>query len=228
MSKIVAFCGSKGSGKSTSATLFKEVFPGEVEEIAIAGHLKTACAQVFGVDHNKFIDPSLKEVELEDYLVLDRAGIENLLKAFLVENIEYDAHVRPHLGKVIRTPRQLLQYIGTEVLHPIDPLVHVKVAMAKRNPDMVCLITDLRFKAEFEYFKREHEADFFPVYVKNPAAEIAASVDAHPSERQYESFVPKCTVLSNEGTLAELKAKLQEMANDVTFAVLTRGIDTPA
>ena len=215
MSKIVAFCGSKGSGKNTSADFFKEFASSPVEEIAIAGHLKEACASVFAVEYKKFVDPALKEVEFEDYLVLDIRGLQKLLRAFGIDRQDYDTQIRPHVGKIIRTPRGLLQYIGTEVLHPIDPLIHVKMAMKKKDPNKITLITDLRFVAEFEYFKATHDAAFVPLYVKNSRAELAASIDGHPSERQFELFKTKCRVLDNEGSLEELRVKVKALAAEI-------------
>ena len=213
MSKIVAFCGSKGSGKSTSATIFKDLVQTGVEELAIAGHLKEACAKVWKLDINLFLDPALKEVELPEFIVLERYDLQDLLKAFLV--IPKDEFVRSHLGRICRTPRALLQYIGTEVLHPIDPLIHIKVAMAKRDKTKTTLITDLRFVAEFNYLKENHEAEFFPVYVKNAAAEVKASVDSHASERQYVDFVARCRVLNNEGSLQALKSGITELVKEL-------------
>lgn len=213
MRNVVAFCGSKGSGKSTSATIFKDVVPGPVEELAIAGHLKEACSRVWKMDMELFLDPKLKEVELENFIVLDRKDLQALLKEFDVE--PKDEYVRPHVNKICRTPRALLQYIGTEVLHPIDPLIHIKKAMRKKDPTRITLITDLRFVAEFNYLKDNHESDFFPVYVKNPAAEIKASVDSHASERQYVEFVSRCHLLNNEGTLDNLKSGIIDLIKEL-------------
>lgn len=210
---IIAFCGSKGSGKSTSATLFKELIGAPTEEIAIAGHLKDVAAKVFDVDYNKFIDPKLKEVELEDFVLLNSDNLKTLMASFFVTDYSYDKHIRPHLGRVLRTPRALLQYIGTEVLHPLDPLIHVKTALKKKDPNKLTVITDLRFVAEFKYFNASKE--FVPVYVKNAAAELAASVDAHPSERQFENFKSSCRLLSNEGNMEELRTGLRTLITEV-------------
>lgn len=213
MRNVVAFCGSKGSGKSTSATIFNQLVTSNVEELAIAGHLKEACSRVWKLEMRLFLDPKFKEVELEDFIVLERRDVENLLRDFDV--IPKDEFVRPHLGRVLRTPRALLQYIGTEVLHPIDPLIHVKKAMRKKDPAKITLITDLRFVAEFNYLKEKHDADFFPVYVKNPAAELAASMDSHASERQYIEFVTRCVVLNNEGSMESLKNGIAQLIKEL-------------
>lgn len=214
MGKIVAFCGSKGSGKSTSAAIFKEVSTSEVEEIAIAGHLKEACAKVWNVSMSQFLDPKLKEVEFMTYIVLGRKDLETLLREFNI-TASVDNYTRPHIGRIIRTPRMLLQYIGTEVLHPIDPLVHIKMAMVKRDKTKTTLITDLRFVAEFRYLKENYDSEFVPVYVQNPYAEVAASVDSHPSERQYIEFIPQCRLLPNMRTLSDLRSDITRLVTEV-------------
>lgn len=212
---IIAFCGSKGSGKSTSATLFKELSGLQTEEIAIAGHLKEVSSHVFGVEYDKFINPSLKEVELETYIVLDAKSVQAVLTQFFVADYDFDKIVRPHIGRVLRTPRALLQYIGTEVLHAVDPLIHVKAAIQKKDKSKMTVITDLRFAAEFDYFNTSSPFMFMPVYVKNSAAEVAASADAHPSERQFEQFKTRCRLLDNEGSMSELGDKIRDLVKEV-------------
>lgn len=209
---VIAFCGSKFSGKSTSATIFKDIIDAPTEEIAIAGHLKEAASRVFGLDMNLFLDPKLKETELETLVVLDAQNLVGMMKEFDAE-FNHQAHIRPHVGRVIRTPRSLLQYLGTEVLHPIDPLIHVKKAIRKKDPSKLTVITDLRFVAEFEYFKTS-SLNFVPVYVKNANAELKASVDGHPSERQFELFRTSCLLLPNDGSMAELTERLSNLVRE--------------
>lgn len=210
MNKVVAFCGSKGSGKSTSASIFKERLSTPVEEMALAGHLKDVCSRVFGLDLELFLNPKLKEVELEDFVVLDRGHLKGVMNQFSITEYD-DTNIRPHIGRIFRTPRQILQYIGTEVLHPIDPLIHVKMAMRKRDVEKATLITDLRFAAEFDYLRLNYPDEFFPVYVKNSSAEVAASVDSHASEREYEQFKTKCTVVNNESSMGDLTCRIDAL-----------------
>lgn len=204
---IIAFCGSKFSGKSTSASIFKDLIGTQTEEIAIAGHLKEAASRVFKLNMSLFLDPALKEVELDEMVLLTRDRVEGIMREFDVNDYTYDAHIRPHVGRVIRTPRALLQYLGTEVLHPIDPLIHVKKAIRKKDPAKLTVITDLRFAAEFDYFNTG-SYEFTPVYVRNAAAEARASVDGHASERQFELFRTRCTLLPNDGNMIELSESL--------------------
>lgn len=215
---IVAFCGAKFSGKSTSATIFQEMVGAQTEEIAIAGHLKEVCARVFNIPYDDFIDSKKKELELEEYIVLEGEKLAQVLREFDVQTVSYDKHIRSHVGVVIRTPRKLLQYIGTEVLHPIDPLIHVKKALAKKNPNKLTLITDLRFAAEFEYFVQtaSDAIPFAPVYVKNTAAEVQADADGHASEMQYKLFVNKCRKVDNEAkNVASLRLEIASLIGDL-------------
>lgn len=209
MIKIIAFCGAKESGKSTSAVLFKQLVSSETEEVAFAGHLKTACSKVFGLGMENFLDTKLKEKELENYINLTPETIEQVFAEFEITEFTFDQHVRKHVGQVFDTPRKLLQYIGTELLHPLDKLIHVNFALKKVNPDVITLVTDLRFPQEFDAMHGRE--DFLPVYVSNVKAELAAEADSHASEKGWQKFKDRCVVLDNNGTLADLTEKLKTL-----------------
>lgn len=206
---LMAFCGSKGAGKDTSANLVKELYTGKVESLSLAGHLKSVCSKVFGVDMKYFTDPKLKEVELDTYIVLKASNLRYVFCDFGIDLVDYDKLIRPHMSKVLETPRQLLQYIGTEVLHPVDPLIHVKLMMKNKDPKALTLITDLRFENEFNYFKSQTQFKFKPYYVSNLNAEAAASGDMHPSERDLQKFKNLCVKIDNNGSISDLRNKLK-------------------
>lgn len=212
MKKLIAFCGAKESGKSTSATLFKDLIGQPTQEVAFAGHLKVVCAQVFEIDIKNFLEPSLKERELSEYKRLTKERVEEIFKLFDIVDYTYDKHVRPHTGQVFDTPRKILQYVGTEVLHPIDPLIHVKVTLSKINPDVITLVTDLRFPTEFDaLYGRE---DFLPVRVNNVKAELAAEADSHASERGWQKFKDRCIDLDNNGSIGNLTDNLKTLIKE--------------
>lgn len=210
--KIVAFCGAKESGKSTSGTLFKDLYKGPTEEIAFAGHLKTTCSKVFGLEMKYFLDTKLKESELNSYIRLTKEVIEDVFKEFQITEYSYDQHIRPHIGQVFDTPRKLLQYIGTDLLHPIDKLIHINFALKNLNPNVITVITDLRFPQEFDVlYARE---DFLPVHVYNIKAEAAAMSDSHASERGWQTFKEKCVQIDNNGSLEALRSNLQSVIEE--------------
>lgn len=199
---IIAFCGSKGSGKSTSATIFKDNYKGPTEELAFAGHLKKVCSETFSIDMKYFLDPKLKEVELQNYVTLRAVDIKVVFNKFDITDFDYDKHIRPHMGQVFDTPRQLLQYVGTEVLHPLDPLIHVKMTLKNKDSNKLSIITDLRFSQEFNSLKTR--SDFLPVYVYNVKAENSAQSDTHASEQQLKLFKEHCEKMDNNGDLGDL------------------------
>lgn len=208
---VVAFCGAKGSGKNTSSDIFKELVGMPTEELAMADTLKKVCAEVFEVPMENFLNQSLKEKELLDYIVIEASDIERILKGFgfTHEDYTYDGHIRMHVGKVIETPRKLLQYVGTEVLHRLDPLIHIKKVFEQASDDKLTLITDLRFPQEFDAFAEKYETNFLPVYVQNNAAEAAAERDQHASERGLFVFKDKCYKVENNTTLGDLRDQLR-------------------
>lgn len=210
--KLVAFCGAKESGKSTSASLFQQFVPGATQEVAFAGHLKVVCSNIFGIGMNNFLDTKLKEAELDNYVNLTPDKIKQVFEQFEITQFDFDTHIRKHVGQVFDTPRRLLQYIGTELLHPLDKLIHINYALKKIDPDAITLITDLRFPQEFDSL---HErSDFLGVYVHNTKAESAAAADSHASERGWQQFKDRCVTLENDGTLQELIESIQKLIKE--------------
>ncbi len=214
MKTIIAFCGAKGSGKSTSAELLKDIVKDRLEtnEVAFAGHLKNVCSEVFNIEMKYFLDPKLKESELNAYINLNKDFIEKVFEKFEIESYTYDAHIRKHLGQVFDTPRKLLQYVGTELLHPLDKLIHVNFALKKIDPTNITLVTDLRFDQEFDAMYGREE--FLPVYVKNTQAELLAEADSHASEQGWKKFKDRCVVLDNEGNLSDLIVNLNSLIKE--------------
>lgn len=206
MRKIVAFAGSKQAGKTTAFSTIKNQFT-EVHEVTIAGKLKNVVGEVLNIDTKNFHVNELKEVPFEDPITITKEQIEAVITAFNLE-FDYDKHVRPHVGTLIETPRQSLQFFGTNVLHPIDDLVHIKNAVAGMPKRGIVVVTDLRFLQEFEYFRDTHKEEFFPFYIKNNKAELMAEGDTHPSETDLQKFKNQCTLIDNNGSLDAYKLSL--------------------
>lgn len=210
--KLVAFCGAKESGKSTSAQIFRELSNQKTSEVAFAGHLKSTCSRVFNIEMKYFLDTKLKESELENYVRLSKEYVEAIFKEFDIKEYDHDKHVRPHTGQVFDTPRKLLQYVGTELLHPLDKLIHVNITLKNIDQDSVTLVTDLRFPQEFDaLYGRE---DFLPIYVSNMKAENAAAADSHASERGWQQFKDRCYVLNNNGNLTDLTEGIKNLIKE--------------
>lgn len=172
----------------------------------LAGTLKTACCEVFGFDQSQLHLQSYKEAELDKPVELTKDNLIAIANYFGVE-YDFDTHLRPHVGMLLETVRFALQYVGTEVLHPIDKNIHVKAAVKTIKDGALNVITDLRFTQEFDYFNDNYSRDeFHPFYIQNFAAEAAAAGDTHPSETQLKEFRDKCVKLCNNDNLSDFEA----------------------
>ena len=206
MRKIITFTGSKQAGKTTAFETMNTHFS-EVREITIAGKLKRVVGEVLGIDEKHFHINALKEVPFEDPISITGEQIEQVIIAFGLI-YDFDMHVRPHINTLLETPRETLQFFGTNVLHPIDDLVHLKQAVADMPESGIIVVTDLRFLQEFNYFQEKHAKEFFPFYIKNDNAESIAMVDTHLSEIDLQKFKHKCILIENNFSLEQYKELL--------------------
>lgn len=197
---IIGFTGVKESGKTTAYEAIKNVYP-KIQEVMLAKKLKDACSEVLGIPRNYFDDQAFKEKFLEDPIYLSQELVENLYKSYDLGSINYESHVRPHIGKLIYTPREAAQYVGTEVLRAVDPDIHCNSAM-KFVPDApIYIVTDMRFWNEFDFFKNNKEVHFSSFYIKNPKAEAKLGDNPHGSEKYVLEIGRKCDYkIQNDGT----------------------------
>lgn len=212
MRTIMALTGVKTSGKTTAFNFVKEAYP-DVWEIQLARKLKDECSRVFGVERVLFDDPARKEVELETPVYLNRKNVEAVIESY-GKVPDYDKHVRPHVGKVLESPRRLAQYIGTEVLRNVDTDIHCIGATMDLPTEGLFVVTDMRFVSEFDFFKNNFAAEFFPFYVQNNRAEETAT-DPHPSEREVRDVAKRCKAIHNNGSMAEFRVKILNEVNDL-------------
>ena len=208
---VLGVSGHKGSGKDTFYSIIKKSYP-QVQRKAIADQLKMACSEVFNVKIKHFNSPKLKEEELENFIYLTEDKIIALLNKFNLE-YNYDLHVRPHISEVIKTPRKLAQYVGTEILRSFDLDLHIKLLCDTLKEEFI-LITDVRFLNEFDYLKKEFGDGFFGIYIDNYTAALKAEADPHLSEKEVKLIGKRCIRIENNGSLKSFEeASLQAVRN---------------
>lgn len=217
---VIGLIGAKASGKSTFAKIAKERFPTAVREGALADRLKQACSFALDIPREYFDLPHTKERYVGGSALGYRWGApvmltENTTAQFLDEfqlplN---DANVLPHVGKRFYTPRQIAQYVGTEVLRAVDPEVHCKglmLTVGEMLPQPECLIvTDIRFPNELAFFMNKFGTQFYPTYVANAAAEVVAMHDGHASESHLYDLAASCRKIDNNGSLEDFETRVQ-------------------
>jgi hypothetical protein len=203
MRTVIGLIGSKGAGKDTVAT-FLERNRG-VKRFALADKLKATCSDVLGIPAYRFDTQAQKEYPFERPVTLERGDLSRL---FLAYGDRHDAcgHIDPHVGKNVRTPRELLQYVGSEVLRSVDPDVHCKALLRMMPTDGTFVVTDIRFQNELDFFRKATNQQCVAVYVSRREAEELAELDQHQTERFAQEMSRTCPYrIDNDGTMAGLE-----------------------
>jgi len=146
--RILGLAGRKGHGKDTFAKLLLQ-HDKRFKRLAFADRLKTICVEVFGIRRPDFDHPQKKDCLLDAPIKLDKQ-IDRLREVSKVPEI------KPR-GWVANTPRQLLQYIGTDYIRSVRPtywIDAVRDEVESADADTRFAITDVRFPNEAQ---RIHE-----------------------------------------------------------------------
>ena len=137
--KVIGLTGFAKSGKSTAAEILKSLGG---QEVAFAKHLKDVCSVVFNVPREHFDDQNFKEVPFRTNRLISSADTDEILKYFEIPDRFMPQTALAHSGTILKSPRHVAQYIGTEVLRTIDQNIHInmafKLAGASSAPFLIC------------------------------------------------------------------------------------------
>lgn len=140
---IVALAGRKQSGKSTLAN---ELTGRGFILVAFAGYLKGLVRRLYGLTIEDVNDPVLKEKLLDVPLQFNEEHIKFIEK-------ENNIIIKNRKHQLFHTPRNALQYIGSDVLRDIDEDFHVKKLESTLDPKRNYVICDCRFDSELKLLK---------------------------------------------------------------------------
>jgi len=194
--KTIALCGQKGAGKDTFASVATKLYPNAVR-MGLADKLKDVCSEVFKLDRSSFDDPARKERYIDsgyDYPVcIERQTAARIYDAYGIPPTE--KLIAPHLHNFLYTPRQIAQYVGSEMLRSVDPDIHCKALAGNMPKEGIIIITDVRFFNEMRFF-RKLKALF--VGIDRPGL---PTNDKHQSEASAGSLLDACDeILINNST----------------------------
>jgi hypothetical protein len=189
----------KKSGKDLSAQFINSIGY-RYRRIGLADKLKDVCSAVFSIERWRLDSQACKETLLETPRILTREQIQTIMSAYGVGALPVN---QAHVGKVLRSIREILQYVGTDVLRSLEESIHFDNIQMDEDKDYI--ITDVRFADELYWVHRLGGIVFF---VHRPEAEL--TVDSHPSEKQVLKLRDRCDlVIHNTGSREDLLREVQ-------------------
>lgn len=212
--KVFGFIGTKGSGKNTSFELFKEKYP-SIQEYSFAGLLKERCSKVFNLDMSFFINPQLKEKELIYPITLNKSNLAQLIFNEYLFPLSEDSSeiINKFSGLQMKTPRQLLQIVGTDILRELDTNVHIKALLNSLPDEGIIGITDIRFINEFNSLEDKYGKNFTPFFIFRSSL----NTDSHSSETEVKLMrdFNKSVIINNTGNLSDLRLLINNILEKV-------------
>jgi len=202
--KTILICGQKGSGKTTASDILCEITG--LKQVALADALKRACALTTSIPLIHFNDQEYKEKPFRFPIRFKKPHIDAIFTLFGYRVEEFSPYTEAIASRVVHTDvkniREMLQFLGTEVLRNFDPDVHCK--FLKNSKEFPAIISDCRFKNEVDFFKN----DSVVVYIERDTG----FSDSHVSETGVTALKELAdVVIDNNGSLEDLRAKLMEI-----------------
>lgn len=206
MKKIIALTGYIGSGKDTAAEIILNEFKG-LPTITFAKHMKSILGKVFNLDESYFTDRVKKEATLEDPIYMSPELIDSVCRLYGHE-LEY-GDMRPFVGKMIYSPRELMEFFGTTVLQTIDKQIHVKQEFRMAPKSDSYLVTDVRFEHEYKYLIDNFDQVQL-LFIDRASAEAASKPRKSIAELYLPTLKTKSLIVDNNGTIDALKINIMK------------------
>lgn len=233
MRKIISISGELQVGKDTLA---EPLIKAGYVKASFAGNLKSMCSEIFNLNDYHLNDPVGKASVLEHTAVLDSDHFQQIVEwmaishdisAFATMLVElkrkyvtgyFQAHGQ---YKVFTTPREVLQFVGTDIIRELNPQYHVEVLIhtLNSNPTTSFVATDSRFPNERKVLKDEFNATlvrvkrplFTPEHLINPEVRAPIGVTRHSSENSLGPDSEYDAIILNDGTIPELHEKAKKL-----------------
>ena len=198
---IISLSGKKGSGKDTAADLITEEIVGfDINRVSFAAKLKEVCKEVFDLTGEQ-VNGEHKETPLDEPAILGLTQKKAILRAFNLS----EEYADEYEGEVFTTPREILQYVGTDLLRNIQDDIHLKSMPIAEGA--INIVTDTRFPNELEYLK-EKARDMKIPFVSINLVRGEQKEAEHVSEQDMSKLCQ--TTIWNDESLEELRAALLE------------------
>lgn len=192
---IVALTGLKGSGKDTAAGAFPEA-----PIYGFADELKRIARDVYGLTVEQCEDPTEKERSFAASIDMD---------AYMLELRRQTGLELVGRSKTARSPRELMQFLGTEYVRYVAPDYWIDAMIRKLSQSRLCFVRDCRYLNEAEAIRK-----IGGKIVRIERACAAGPCSLHPSETEQLSIQVDATVI-NDCTIPQLHHLFRRVVRDL-------------
>ncbi len=204
---IICFAGIKNSGKDEASSVLVSRYG--FTRVALADPLRELCSRVFKLDYNLFSDNDKKDKPLEYKVMLDYHHIDQIRD--IVENewefvVDDEARedMEDYYGNEFKTPREILQLVGTQLIrNNVRDDIWIVLAFSRmREIGEKIVITDARFKNEREAFRK---AGATLCLIKRDTGNAS---ETHESETQMGTEDDYDVIFTNNEKLHQFKSEV--------------------
>lgn len=207
-SMVVAFMGPKQSGKTTACDVLAEDFGGI--KLSFVTELKSIVKSAFGFTDDQMGKDKdqpvatgvirFREREMASVLrsmsdMLDSVNPNNTFRWASVAANQW-------VPKEFKTPREVLQWVGTEFIHAVYPDFHCEMLASKIKPNNLYFVDDLRFVSEHDYVNKI--VPMFKVVRITGRNEVKSGKEEHASESNWKKINAEYKI-DNSDTLTKYK-----------------------
>ena len=147
---LIAFGYKAESGKDTASTYLKDKYGFKV--LAFAENLKEFCFEHLGLSKEQLYTQEGKATKLSTPIVYDERVHGKLIlwmRSYSPTTILDDGG-GALLGHVMNSPRDVVQFIGTDAMRKYNPNYHLECCFDRLVPGYDYVISDARFQNEVE------------------------------------------------------------------------------
>lgn len=157
MLRLLAFDGIAGSGKDVIADGL--VRSHGFTKVPFAMPMKRILSKVFEIPEYNFYVRALKDAPFNNSIILNSAHlislVDELAAAGLPVGIPEILACQLHLGRALTSPRDIMQYVGTDVVrNHVDNFAWIKLWDIEQQKYDKVIAPDARFADEREYVRK--------------------------------------------------------------------------
>lgn len=186
---------------------------------SFADNLKRCCISVFGLSHDDVYDQELKAAPLRTPVIYNRAINDSIFKwmssSLGREVLPSSCIMDSLLGRKLFTPRDILQFVGTDVMRSHVPDYHVITCLNNLISANNYVVCDVRFPNEATAI---WESNGFCVKIVRPQATKGLCNAGHLSETAMNDWADWYYIIHNNRDglhflYEEVEKLLQELKN---------------